>query len=80
MGVGLHCENVGSKIVGDGKIVLYCERSVFVLRFDKFFVENKGIDTKYFVWADRGRQSATFPLFQLSKSGGAQWTSWKQSR
>ena len=65
LGVGFYCENVSSKIIGDIKIALYYERSVFVPRYGKFFVENTGLDAKYFFSADRGQESITFPLETL---------------
>ena len=61
---GLYCENVSSKIIGDIKIALYYERSMFVPRYGKF-VENTGLDAKYFFSADRGQESITFPLETL---------------
>ena len=42
---------------------------VFVLRYGKLFVENIGLDPKYFSLADRGLESITFPLETLKGYG-----------
>ena len=43
LGVQLYWEYIGSKIVGDVKIALYCQRSVSLLCDGEFLVENKAI-------------------------------------